>query len=219
MLHVHQPRSGRRITPAEIEALRVPLEAAFQALIAQPSIAQIRGASLTADINVSVKPTHDGEHLVVGILTLRAKKILLDSPSTVVTGGRYQTPDLEGDTLDVILNPYELIANRDVQTMAQAGTVMYARAGRQMILLVSDEPEPPGWTARRAADALARDRSWYSSGPGAHPMAITVRGPSHTGQELVSGRLDPAAPMARLAAAAFMVDWAALHSTVIGRPA
>ena len=48
-LHVHQPNIYARITQAEIDALRRPLDAAYRALIAQPSLSDIRGASLIGD--------------------------------------------------------------------------------------------------------------------------------------------------------------------------
>lgn len=214
-LHVHHPINGPRITQAQIDALRIPLERAYAALIVQPSIADIHGASLSADINISVRPTDDGRHLVVGILTLRAKPVFLDQASTVVVNGRYQTPDMEGDVLEVTLNPYEYVARRGLRAMGTAGRVQYIEAGAQMAFIVTDQPAFEEWNKMDAALAYAGDQSWYG-GSGVHPMAVTLKGASHTTQALGADQLDPGKPMSRLAAAMFMVDWGKVHAEMAG---
>ncbi len=213
-LHVHQPNIYARITQAEIDALRRPADAAYQALIAQPSLSDIRGASLIGDINIRVTPTPPNERLLTASLTLRAKPIRLNSRHTRETNGRFETHEGEGDVLEVMLNPYEYVDSRGLQSMSMVDRIQFLHAGAQMTFIVTDQPASAAWSIAGALEAYADDHSWYSDRPGIHPMAVTVKGMRQTGDELLAGRLPATAPMARLSAAMFMVDWGRLHAAM-----
>lgn len=91
-VHVHQPRNLARIPIAEIDLLRRRAMVAFDALMRQPSLRDVRGTSLHADINIAVVPTLDGVRLVGATFTLRAKSVIEGSSDTIQRDGRYLTP-------------------------------------------------------------------------------------------------------------------------------
>lgn len=213
-LHVHQPNIYARITQSEIDRLQRAADTAYRALIAQPSLSDIRGASLIADVNITVTPTPPNERLLSASLTLRAKPIRLNSRHTRETNGRFETHEGEGDVLEVILNPYEYVDSRGLQSMSMVDRIQFLNAGTQLTFIVTDQPASAAWSIAGALEAYADDHSWYSDRPGIHPMAVTVKGMRQTGDELLAGRLPATAPMARLSAAMFMVDWGPLHAAM-----
>ncbi len=207
-LKLHQPSGGPRIPQAQAELLKRKLDIAFQALMSQPSLKDIRGASLQAGLNVSVVPTEDGTRLVGATLSLNAKSIHIDDPRTYALGGRYQTPWEEGAVLRVYLNPYEFVSSRDVQAEGLSGRTIAVRTGAATGLIVTDAPHQGEWSARDEATRLKNDESWYKPGaPGVHPMLVHMSSYRQENQELRAGKLKPTRPAARLAAAMFMVDW------------
>jgi hypothetical protein len=210
---VHQPSSGPRITAAEADLVKRRLDIAFKALMSQPSLKDIRGASLSADVNVSVLPTGNGRRLVTATLRLGAKKIILGDPKTFALQGRYQTPWLEAAPLHVTLNPYEFVSGRDMVADGASSRILSVRSGTTRGLLVADAPYEGEWAADAIAEKLASDHSWYRpDGPGDHPLLVTYSSYRQENQQLADGALKHTAPVARLAAAVWMVDWAAVQS-------
>jgi hypothetical protein len=180
--------------------------------MSQPSLKDIRGASLSADVNVSVLPTGNGRRLVSATLRLGAKKIILDDPKTFALGGRYQTPWLEAAPLHVTLNPYEFVSGRDMVADGVSGRILSVRAGTTRGLLITDAPYEGEWAADAVAAKLAGDHSWYKPGaPGEHPLLVTYSSYRQENQQLADGRLAHTAPIARLAAAVWMTDWEAVQ--------
>lgn len=210
-LMLHQPASGQRISQAEADLLKRKLDIAFQALMSQPSLKDIRGASLQSGINVAVAPTDDGARLVTASLTLIAKPIHVDDPKTYALGGRYQTPWEEGASLTVVLNPYEIVSGLDPQPEGVSGRTVALLTGAAA-LMIAAAPHQGEWNSREMAAKLQGDQSWYRSGtPGAHPMLVRVSGTRQDNQELRSGKGKPTRPIARLAAAMYMTDWEAVQ--------
>ncbi len=213
-IHVHQPRNQARIPVAEIDLLRRRAMIAFEALMAQPSLRDVRGTSLQADINISVVPTLDGVRLVGAIFSIRAKSVLAGNPGTMLRDGRYVTPAEEGAVLNIHLNPYDLMARRQVQAEGVQRGSLQVRTGAAYGLYVADRlPDyDPGseyaWGPRPLALQLQHDRSWYLPGAaGVHPLLVHLSSYSQENDDLRSDRLSPERPVARLAAAMFMTDW------------
>ncbi|HSX54439.1 MAG TPA: hypothetical protein VLG14_04000 [Sphingomonas sp.] len=217
-IHVHQPRNLAPIPVAELDLLRRRAMIAFDALMQQPSLRDVRGTSLHADINISVVPTLDGVRLVAATFTIRAKSVLEGKADTVQRDGRYLTPSEEGPVLSVFLNPYDMMARRQVQAEGVRGRSLQVRTGGAYGLYVADQlpdydPNSEyAWGPRPLALQLQNDRSWYQPGSaGVHPLLVHVSSYSHENDELRGDRLSPDRPFARLAAAMFMVDWEAVQ--------
>ncbi|MBB4837518.1 hypothetical protein HNP52_000569 [Sphingomonas kyeonggiensis] len=213
-IHVHQPANLARIPVAEIDLLRRRAMVAFEALMRQPSLRDVRGTSLQADINISVVPTLEGVRLVAAIFSIRAKSVIAGKPDTVLRDGRYITPSEEGAVLNVHLNPYDMMARRRVQAEGLWGGGLQIRTGAAYGLYVADQlpdydPDAEyAWAPRPLALQLQQDRSWYQPGAaGVHPLLVNVSSYSQENDDLRSDRLSPERPVARLAAAMFMTDW------------
>lgn len=213
-VHVHQPRNLSKIPIAEIDLLRRRAMVAFDALMRQPSLRDVRGTSLHADINISVVPTLDGVRLVGAVFTIRAKSVVDGSPDTVQRDGRFLTPSEEGAVLSVFLNPYDMMARRQVQAEGVQHRSFQVRTGSAFGLYVADtlpdyDPDSEyGWGPRPLALRLQHDRSWYQPGAvGVHPLLVHMSSYSQENDELRSDRLNPERPASRLAAAMFMTDW------------
>ncbi|KQZ72521.1 hypothetical protein ASE06_08345 [Sphingopyxis sp. Root214] len=213
-VHVHQPRNLAKIPIAEIDLLRRRAMVAFNALMQQPSLRDVRGTSLHADINISVVPTLDGVRLVGATFTLRAKSVIEGDPDTIQRDGRYLTPSEEGAVLSVFLNPYDTMARRQVQAEGVQHRRFQVRTGSAFGVYVADrlpEYDPNSeyaWGPRPLALKLQHDRSWYQPGAaGVHPLLVHMSSYSHENDDLRSDRLSPERPAARLAAAMFMTDW------------
>jgi hypothetical protein len=207
VLKLHQPTSGQRISQAQADLLKRKLDIAFQALMSQPSLKDIRGSSIQAGLNVSVVPTEDGTRLVGASLRLIVKPVHIDDPKTYALGGRYQTPWEEGPSLTVELNPYEFVSDLDPQPEAVSGRTVALLSGAAA-LIVTDTPHQGEWNSREQAARLKTDTSWYQPGAaGSHPMLVRVSGGRQDNQELRGGKMKPTRPAARLAAAMYMVDW------------
>lgn len=200
---------GGKATPAQADLLKRKLEIAFKALMAQPSLADIHGTSLSAAINITRTPTDDGEPVISATLSFNAKQILKDDPKTVVKNGRYTTPWLEGAVLEVVLNPYEYIARRNIQPGPASGRALPVNAGSTWALLVTDKPAE-GWDQQAAKAAMATDESWIGR-PGDHPLLVRVSGARHQNLAVDSGQAPATDGLARLVAAAYMVDWQAVQ--------
>ncbi len=213
-VHVHQPRNLAPIPIAEVDLLRRRAMVAFDAVMRQPSLRDVRGTSLHADINISVVPTLGGVRLVGATFTLRAKSVIEGKPDTIQRDGRYLTPSEEGAVLSVFLNPYDMMARRQVQAEGVQGGGFQVRTGAAYGLYVADRlPDYDarseyGWGPRPLALQLQHDRSWYQPGAaGMHPLLVHMSSYSHENDELRGDRLNPERPAARLAAAMFMTDW------------
>ncbi|GAO80326.1 MULTISPECIES: hypothetical protein [unclassified Sphingopyxis] len=213
-VHVHQPRNLAKIPIAEIDLLRRRAMVAFNALMQQPSLRDVRGTSLHADINISVVPTLDGVRLVGATFTIRAKSVIDGDPDTIQRDGRYLTPSEEGAVLSVFLNPYDMMARRQVQAEGVQHQSFQVRTGSAFGVYVADrlpEYDPNSeyaWGPRPLALQLQHDRSWYQPGAaGVHPLLAHMSSYSHENDDLRSDRLSPERPAARLAAAMFMTDW------------
>lgn len=218
VLNLHQPGNGSRITPEEASVLKRRIDLAFAALMAQPSLRNIRGASIDAAVNVAKVGTADGVRLIHAVLSLNAKTIVWGDPKTIEREGRYLTPWQEGAVLRLFLNPYEFVASRGVQTDAITGRVLHVRTGSAYGMLVADRAPSEGWAARREAALMQHDRSWYEPGAdGAHPMLVHASSYTQENDLLRAGRLDPTSAYARLVAAMFMVDWQALHARMVAQ--
>lgn len=216
VLNLHQPNLGPRISAAEAALFKRRLDLAFDALMAQPSLRDIRGASLDAAINVAKVGTADGVRLIHAVLSFNAKTIVWGDPKTVEREGRYLTPWQEGSVLRLYLNPYDFVAHRDVHAEATTGRVVHLRTGAAYSLLVADQPHAGEWFARTEAPPLQHDRSWYEPGAeGAHSMLVHASSYKQENDLLRAGRLDPTSAYARLVAAMFMVDWQALHARMV----
>lgn len=200
---------GGAIPSAQADLLKRKLEIAFRALMSQPSLADIHGSSLTAAINITRTPTDDGEPVISASLSFNAKTIVKDDPKTIVKDARYVTPWQEGAVLEVILNPYGYIARRNVQPGPIAGRAMALNAGSTWGLFVSDKPIS-SWDYAATKAALATDESWIGR-PGDHAMVVRVSGARHNNIDVDSGRSPPTDGLARLVAAAYMVDWQAVQ--------
>lgn len=212
ILHLHQPLSGERIPQAQAEALKRKLHVAFRALMSQPSLQDIRGASLNSAINVSVVPTSSGVRLIEATLSFNAKPLRLGEPETFLLDGRYNRNEGEGDVLRVELNPYEFVYGRDPVAEGVAGRIVALRAGSTRALYVQDGPFEGEWDPRIQAARLETDQSWYAPGAhGSHPLLVTFSSGRHTNLALAAGQLEPTAPLARLAAAVYMTDWDAVQ--------
>jgi len=213
-IHVHQPRNLASIPLAEIDLLRRRAMVAFGALMRQPSLRDVRGASLQADVNIAVVPTLDGVRLVGAILSINAKSVIEGKPGTIEREGRYLTPSEEGAVLNVHLNPYDIMARRQVQAEGVERGGFQVRTGAAYGIYVADrlpdyDPNAEyAWVPRPLALELQHDRSWYQPvAAGEHPLLVHVSSHSHENEDLRSDRLSPDRPLARLAAAMFMVDW------------
>ncbi len=213
-VHVHQPRNLAKIPIAEIDLLRRRAMVAFNALMQQPSLRDVRGTSLHADINISVVPTLDGVRLVGATFTIRAKSVIDGDPDTIQRDGRYLTPSEEGAVLSVFLNPYDMMARRQVRAEGVQHRSFQVRTGSAFGVYVADrlpEYDPNSeyaWGPRPLALQLQHDRSWYQPGAaGVHPLLAHMSSYSHENDDLRSDRLSPERPAARLAAAMFMTDW------------
>lgn len=213
-VHVHQPNNRPRIPIAEIDLLRRRAMIAFNALMQQPSLRDVRGTSLHADINISIVPTLDGVRLVGATFSIRAKSVIDGKPDTVQRDGRYLTPSEEGAVLNVFLNPYDMMARRRVQAEGVQRKSFQVRTGSAYGLYVADrlpdyDPNSEyAWGPRPLALQLQHDRSWYQPGAaGVHPLLVHMSSYSHENDDLRSDRLNPERPAARLAAAMFMTDW------------
>ena len=218
VLNLHQPNLGPRISAAEAALFKRRLDLAFDALMAQPSLRDIRGASLDAAINVAKVGTADGVRLIHAVLSFNAKTIVWGDPKTVEREGRYLTPWQEGAVLRLFLTPYEFVASRGVQTDAITGRVLHVRTGSAYGMLMADRAPSEGWTARREAALMQHDRSWYEPGAdGAHPMLVHASSYTQENDLLRAGRLNPTSAYARLVAAMFMVDWQALHARMVAQ--
>ncbi|MCW1431105.1 hypothetical protein OLX23_18500 [Novosphingobium sp. JCM 18896] len=213
-IHVHQPRNLARIPLAEIDLLRRRAMVAFEALMRQPSLHDVRGASLQADINIAVVPTLDGVRLVGAILSINAKSVIEGKPDTIQRDGRYLTPSEEGAVLSVHLNPYDMMARRRVQAEGVERGGFQVRTGAAYGIYAADrlpdyDPNSDyAWGPRALALELQDDRSWYQPmAAGVHPLLAHVSSHSHENEDLRGDRLNPDRPLARLAAAMFMLDW------------
>lgn len=213
-VHVHQPRNLPAIPLVEVDLLRRRAMVAFHAVMRQPSLSDVRGASLHADINISVVPTIDGVRLVGATLSIRAKSVIAGKADTVLRDGRYVTPSEEGAVLNIFLNPYDMMARRQVQAEGVQDDGLQIRTGSAYGLYRADrlpayDPESEyAWGPRPLAMQLQGDRSWYRPGAaGVHPLVVHMSSYSHENDDLRGDRLDPERPAARLAAAMFMVDW------------
>ncbi|MBY8825309.1 hypothetical protein [Sphingomonas colocasiae] len=213
-VHVHQPRNLSAIPLAEVDLLRRRAMVAFQAVMRQPSLSDVRGASLHADINISVVPTIDGVRLVGATLSIRAKSVIAGKADTVMRDGRYVTPSEEGAVLSILLNPYDMMARRRVQAEGVEAGGLQIRTGSAYGLYLADrlpdyDPRSEyAWAPRPLAMQLQGDRSWYQPGaPGVHPLVAHMSSHAHENDALRGDTLDPERPAARLAAAMFMVDW------------
>lgn len=207
-LYVHNIY-GAKIPPAQAELLKRRLMVAYQALMAQPSLADIHGSSLQVAINITRTPT-DGEPVINASLTFIAKPITRGDPKTFALKGRYVTPGGEGPVLEVILNPYGYVAGSNLRPGPIAGRAMALNAGTTMGLLVTDAPAGP-WDGHASADAFAADESWIGR-PGVHPLLVRVAGSRQHHEEIGRGRTPPTDGLARLIAAAYMVDWQAVQA-------
>lgn len=218
VLNLHQPGSGPRIAAAEAGLLKRKLDLAFDALMAQPSLCDIRGASLDAAINVSKVGTADGVRLIHAVLSLNAKTIVWGDPKTVERDGRFLTPWQEGSVLRLFLNPYQFLAGRGVQAEGVAGGVLHVRTGAAYGMFVADRLPAGEWAPRSEAALIQHDRSWYEAGAeGAHPMLVHASSYAQENDLLSAGRLRPTSAYARLVAAMFMVDWQALHARMVAQ--
>lgn len=213
-VHVHQPRNDAGIPIAEIDLLRRRATVAFDALMQQPSLRDVRGTSLQADINISVVPTLDGVRLVGATFSISAKSVVEGRAGVVQRDGRYIDPDQEGAVLRVFLNPYDMMARRQVQAEGIEGGGLQVRTGSAYGLYVADrlpayDPNSEyAWGPRPLALELQHDRSWYQPGAkGVHPLLVHMSSYSQENDDLRSDRLNPERPAARLAAAMFMTDW------------
>lgn len=213
-VHVHQPRNDARIPIAEIDLLRRRATVAFDALMQQPSLRDVRGTSLQADINISVVPTLDGVRLVGATFSISAKSVVEGRAGVVQRDGRYIDPDQEGAVLRVFLNPYDMMARRQVQAEGIEGGGLQVRTGSAYGLYVADrlpayDPNSEyAWGPRPLALELQNDRSWYQPGAAVvHPLLVHMSSYSQENDDLRSDRLNPERPAARLAAAMFMTDW------------
>ncbi|UNU44072.1 hypothetical protein EAO27_16050 [Sphingopyxis sp. YF1] len=213
-IHVHQPRMQSPIPVAEIDLLRRRAMVAFDALMQQPSLRDVRGTSVQADINISVVPTIDGVRLVGAIFSLRAKSVIEGNADTVPRDGRYITTSEEAAVLNVFLNPYDMMARRQVQAEGVEDGSLQVRTGSAYGLYVADtlpdyDPDSEyAWGPRPLAMQLQNDRSWYQPGSaGVHPLLVHMSSYSQENDDLRSDRLNPERPAARLAAAMFMTDW------------
>lgn len=213
-IHVHQPLNLAPIPVAEIDLLRRRAMVAFDALMQQPSLRDVRGTSVQADINISVVPTIDGVRLVGAIFSLRAKSVIEGNADTVPRDGRYITTSEEAAVLNVFLNPYDMMARRQVQAEGVEDGSLQVRTGSAYGLYVADtlpdyDPNSEyAWGPRPLAMQLQNDRSWYQPGSaGVHPLLVHMSSYSQENDDLRSDRLNPERPAARLAAAMFMTDW------------
>jgi hypothetical protein len=213
-IHVHQPLNLAPIPVAEIDLLRRRAMVAFDALMQQPSLRDLRGTSVQADINISVVPTIDGVRLVGAIFSLRAKSVIEGNADTVPRDGRYITTSEEAAVLNVFLNPYDMMARRQVQAEGVEDGSLQVRTGSAYGLYVADtlpdyDPDSEyAWGPRPLAMQLQNDRSWYQPGSaGVHPLLVHMSSYSQENDDLRSDRLNPERPAARLAAAMFMTDW------------
>lgn len=214
--HLHQPNSGAPIPAAQADIMRRRLEVAHQALLSQPSLSNIHGASLDAAINISVEPTDSGVRLVTATLSYNVKSIIADNPKTHAINGRYRTPGGEGVVLRLVMNPYEFIARRNAYSEGISGRVMSLYAGTTRGLMISDTPPALEWNRHRLAEKLSVDRSWYENGAsGEHPMLVTFSSYRQANLEMEAGKMPATAGLARLAAATYMTDWQALHSRMV----
>lgn len=200
---------GGPVPAAQADLLKRKLEIAFKALMSQPSLADIHGSSLTAAINITRAPTDDGDPVISASLSFNAKTILKDDPKTVVKDGRYTTPWQDGPVLEVILNPYEYVARRAIQPEPLGGRATALNAGSTWGLLVTDRPVAE-WDQAATKKALSTDESWIGR-PGDHPLLVRVSGTRQGNQDVDSGRAPPTSGLARLLAAAYMVDWQAVQ--------
>ena len=222
-IHVHQPRNRPPIPVAEIDLLRRRAMVAFDALLLQPSLRDVRGTSLQADINISVVSTLDGVRLVGATLSILAKSVIEGDPRTIQRDGRYLTPPEEGAVLRVFLNPYDMMARRQVQAEGVRRRGFQVRTGAAYGLYIADrlpdyDPKSEyAWGPRPLALELQLDRSWYQPGsPGIHPLLVHMSSYSQENEDLRSDRLNPERPAARLAAAMFMTDWEEVHRRMKG---
>ena len=213
-IHVHQSRNDVRIPVAEIDLLRRRAMVVFDALMMQPSLRDVRGTSLQAVINISVVPTIDGVRLVAATFSISAKSVVDGRPGVVQRDGRYIDPDQEGAVLRVFLNPYDMMARRQVQAEGVQGGGLQIRTGSAYGLYVADRlpaydaDSEYAWAPRPLALELQNDRSWYQPGAaGVHPLLVHMSSYSQENDDLRSDRLNPERPAARLAAAMFMTDW------------
>lgn len=213
-VHVSKARSGPPISVAEIDLLRRRAMIAFDALMQQPSLKDVRGSSLQADINISVVPTIDGTRLVGASFSILAKGIAEGKAGTIMRDGRYITPWEEGSVLRVYLNPYDMMARRDVHAEGIQGMGMQIRTGSAFGIYRADrlpdyDPNSEyAWVPRPLAMQLKDDRSWYQPGsPGVFPLAVHLSSYTQQNDDLRLDRLDPESTLSLLAAAMFMVDW------------
>lgn len=213
-VHVHQPSNDARIPVAEIDLLRRRAMVAFDALMQQPSLRDVRGTSLQADINISVVPTIDGVRLVAATFSISAKSVVEGRAGVVQRDGRYIDPAQEGAVLRVFLNPYDMMARRQVQAEGVQGGGFQIRTGSAYGLYVADllpaydANSEYAWGPRPLALELQNDRSWYQPGAaGVHPLLVHMSSYSQENDDLRSDRINPERPAARLAAAMFMTDW------------
>jgi hypothetical protein len=211
VLRIHQPASGPRITQAEGERFKRMLDIAYEALMRQPSLSDIRGASVQVGLNVSVIPTSDGTRLLGAELTLIAKPIDMDDPKTFALNGRFQTPGGEGPSLTIALNPYRIVSDLDPAAEGVTGRVVALKTGG-VAFFVSDVPFEGIWDPPAEAAKLEDDQSWHRpDAAGVHPMIVRVAGGRQNNVALRAGKLKQTDPLARLAAAVFMTDWEEVH--------
>lgn len=207
-LHLHQRPTDPRITVAEIDLLRRRVDIAFAALMAQPSLRDVHGVSIEADLNISLMTTDDGMRLVKPILSLLAKTVHAGDPKTIVRDGRYLSPWEEGAVLRIHLNPYEFLARRGVEAEFIEGRTVRVSTGAAFGIIVSDAAHQGEWYPRDQARLLQEDKSWYRPGTsGSHMLLVHVSSYRQENDLLRQGRLQPTRGAARLAAAMFMTDW------------
>jgi hypothetical protein len=213
-MFVHGVYGGKLPAP-QADLLRRRLDVVFKALMSQPSLADIHGASLDVAINISRAQTEEeGVLPVTANLTFRAKRILKDDAKTIEKNGRFATPWLEGSVLEVSLNPYDFIAHRNVVVAGPPqGRLQALNAGTTMALLVSDTPAPAEFDRQALARELAHDSSWLG-GAGKRPILMRVSGARHENLDVWRERTAPTDPLARLIAAAYMTDWDAVQRQV-----
>jgi hypothetical protein len=206
-MFVHGVYGGKLPAP-QADLLRRRLDVVFKALMSQPSLADIHGASLDVAINISRAQTEEeGVLPVTANLTFLAKQILKDDPKTIQKNGRYVTPWLEGAVLEVMLNPYDFIARRNVVAAEPPqGRLQALNAGTTMALLVSDKPQPAEFDRHALARELAHDSSWLG-GPGNRPILVRVSGARHENLAAWDKRTPTTEPLGRLIAAVYMTDW------------
>jgi len=200
--------------PEQVARLRRRLEVAYRALIRQPSLADPHGVSILPSINITRIFDDEGPGALTATLKIIARPIDLADPKTFKDkSGRYFTPG-EGDGLEIVLNPHEVMLDRDTLLEEVRNDVARLRLGSSTALLVSRNGawNNGTWDPAALARRWVRDTSWYETVPtGDQPMLIYVGSSRQQNNALWNGRLRPDAGLSRLMAAVLMIDWPALY--------